>query len=303
MTEVAIHQPTDIANTAPTGPMTEGLDVWAARLADAAKIGTALCKTAFVPKDFQGKPEEAAAAILYGHSIGFDPMQSLQGIHVISGRPSLAARAMVALLISHGHEIWTSEKNDNSVTVHGRRRETGREYAETWDTARAEKAGYGKKEKYLTDPQAMLYARAASGVCRQMAPDVLAGLAYSQEEMDLVTDRPVSPPATAARPTIRQAAAAVTTQAAVTVDTSTGEVLDGEVVEDAPGEAIATLEQLHDIARVLDCPREQILAEISARIGRQLGSSKELTAAEAQSILDMFGDVDPTADPSWEAAA
>jgi len=32
-------------------------------------------------------------------------------------------------------------------------------------------------------PEAMLYARAAGDICRRIAPDVLAGLSYSVEEL------------------------------------------------------------------------------------------------------------------------
>ena len=47
---------------------------------------------------------------------------------------------------------------------------------------RAKKAGYtSQNAKYGTDPQAMLYARAASILCRQMAPEVLKGLSTVEE--------------------------------------------------------------------------------------------------------------------------
>src|SRR5690606_934292 len=63
----------------------------------------------------------------------------------------------------------------------------------TWTTARANTAGYTKNSKYQTDPAAMLYARAASDVCRQVAPDALAGLAYSAEELELTEGTPAAP--------------------------------------------------------------------------------------------------------------
>jgi hypothetical protein len=285
MSEIVVHQPTELA-VSPTGPVTEGLDVWAARLGHAAEIGQALCGTTFVPKNFQGKPEEAAAAILYGHSIGFDPMQSLQGIHVISGKPSLAARSMVALVLSRGHKIWTASKTDASVTVCGQRAGSDEVTSETWDAARAKKAGYTSNAKYATDPQAMLYARAASDVCRQIAPDVLAGLAYSREEMELV--QPTRPsPGTANRPrlTIREAAAATTRQEPpANVDTSTGEII-GEIVEDTPSELMASTDQLREIAGILDCSKDEILAGISAVLGREISSGSDLTRAEAMTVI------------------
>ena len=187
MTELARYEapatPTPI--TYATDPTGGRLIAWADGLAAAHRIGSALCQTAFVPASFRGKPEEAAAAILYGDEIGLTPTQSLQSVHVISGRPGLYARAMVALALSKGHEVWTVEKSDAKVTVAGRRKGSTHVHEETWTTARAQKAGYTTNKKYSTDPQAMLYARAAADVVRQVAPDALAGLDYAVEELEL----------------------------------------------------------------------------------------------------------------------
>ena len=188
MTELARYEapaaPTPI--TYATDPTGGRLIAWADGLAAAHRIGSALCSTAFVPAAFRGKPEEAAAAILYGDEIGLTPTQALQSVHVISGRPGLYARAMVALLLAHGHEVWTVEKSDAKVTVAGRRKGSTHVHEETWTTARAQKAGYTTNKKYSTDPQAMLYARAAADVCRQVAPDALAGLDYAVEELEML---------------------------------------------------------------------------------------------------------------------
>ena len=186
MNELTTYDPTVEHFSPAIGDPTGGrLVAWAEGLAAAHRIGTALCQTSFVPQQFRGKPEEAAAAILYGDEIGFTPTQALQNIYVISGKPSMYARSMVALLMSHGHDVWTVEKTDAKVTVAGRRKGSTHTVEETWTTARASKAGYTNNKKYQTDPQAMLYARAASDVCRQVAPDSLAGIAYTVEEMEL----------------------------------------------------------------------------------------------------------------------
>lgn len=62
----------------PASTGTIQLAEWAAELGAAHQLGIALCKTAFVPKDFMGKPEAAAAAILAGKSLGLDPMNALR---------------------------------------------------------------------------------------------------------------------------------------------------------------------------------------------------------------------------------
>ena len=90
MTDLAIPAP---ANTAtlpaqhfdPTGGR---LVAWAAALHAAHQIGTALCQTSFVPTAFRGKPEEAAAMILYGDELGLTPGTSLQ----VAAPPGAALR-------------------------------------------------------------------------------------------------------------------------------------------------------------------------------------------------------------------
>ena len=190
-------QTTDLALRDATIPTPYGVDDptggrltrWAEGLAAAHRIGSALCQTTFVPVHFRGKPEEAAAAILYGDEIGFSPTMALQQLYVIGGKPALYARGMVALVMSAGHAVWTVEKTDTSVTVAGRRRGTENVLQETWTIERATKAQYTKNARYQLDPQSMLYARAASDLCRQIAPDVLAGVGYSVEEMELNGER------------------------------------------------------------------------------------------------------------------
>ena len=76
MTEIArFETPAAPAYTPPAyvDPTGGRLIAWADGLAAAHRIGSALCQTAFVPAAFRGKPEDAAAAILYGDEIGLTP--------------------------------------------------------------------------------------------------------------------------------------------------------------------------------------------------------------------------------------
>ncbi|WP_454175347.1 hypothetical protein [Gordonia sputi] len=158
-----------------------------------------MCGTQLVPSIYRGKPEDGTAAILYGAELGLTPIQSLQQIFVVHGTPAIYARTMVALLKRRGYRIWTESSTDESVTVMGQAPD-GTAEASTWTIERATKAGYvptidektGKfktnskgnligNEKYLTDPQAMLYAKAAAEVCRKLAPEVLLGISVDDE--------------------------------------------------------------------------------------------------------------------------
>jgi hypothetical protein len=307
VTEIARYEDRHLAvapapePTYPTDPTGGRLVAWADGLAAAHRIGTALCQTAFVPAAFRGKPEECAAAILFGDEIGLTPTQALRSVYTVSGTPGLYARAMVALVLAAGHEVWTVSKSDASVTVAGRRRGSSHVIEETWTTARAAKAGYTNNKKYATDPAAMLYARAASDVCRQVAPDALAGLAYSVEELELSADEPTTTVRRSERKTTAKRSAPPAPPEpdaeppAVTVERA-----------DEPRDGLVTRDQLTKIAAQMGdlgiTDRDDALTYVAEVIGRPIESRNDLTASEASRLIDhmalALGEIPPTEDPS-----
>lgn len=311
MTELAVYE-TPERGTDPTGGR---LIAWAASLTAAHKIGAALCNTSFVPATFKGKPEEAAAAILFGDEIGLTPTQALQSVYVISGKPALYARAMVAIVLAAGHQIETVEKSPTQVSVRGRRRGSENWTTETWTMARATKAGYSSNKKYATDPESMLYSRAAADICRQIAPDALAGIGYSVEELETepakvtitretkapepgpraikrgAAPEPVEPPLDDEPPTGSEATYIATQDG--TVDAETGEIVDAEVVEDAP--ALITDAQMRKMRALLGevgmKERAQVLQYVRGVVGREVESSKGLTKDEASKVIEALSDL------------
>lgn len=168
-------------------------------------VDTPFMPAAFWPK-FDPRDREAAeharrqaiasgtAAVLYGGPLGLNPLQSLANIHVVKGKPGLPAELMVALVRSHGHEVAIEDLTDHRCRVWGRRAGEDAVHRAEFTIDRAKKAGYtSQNAKYGTDPQAMLYARAVSILCRQMAPEVLKGLSVVEEIGD--EPDPDAPPA------------------------------------------------------------------------------------------------------------
>lgn len=156
----------------------------------AHKIATVLVSTQMVPQTYRNKPDDAAAAILYGAELGLKPLQSLQQVFPVHGQPAIYARTMIGLLKARGYIFQTIASTDQSVTVRGTS-PAGEIEESTWTFDRAQKAGYTGNKKYMTDPQAMLYAKAAAEVARKLAPNVLLGIAYTAEELQL-EQRPVT---------------------------------------------------------------------------------------------------------------
>lgn len=56
---------------------------------EAMEMATMLSKSNIVPKDFYGKPENCFVAIGFGMEIGLPPLQAIQNIMVVNGRPNL----------------------------------------------------------------------------------------------------------------------------------------------------------------------------------------------------------------------
>lgn len=299
MTELEIRQPAAPAIPAAGSSGANLIREAAAVMADAHALATAVAGTQMIPKHFQGRPDECAAAMLYGASLGLDPMQSVRQIYVVHGQAALYARAMVALVLGAGHEVWTVESTDQSVTVAARRRGSGHVEQSTWTYDRANRAGYTNNAKYKTDPQAMLYSKAASEVCRKIAPDVLSGV-YAVEELQM--EQPWGGTTQPPRVTVQQQSGAdrmaailkpsgaeATETPTVSVGSSDSSGTDSSAPESPMLNTSSALAKrmfatMND-AGVTDS-REARLEYVSKVLGREVGSSKELTDADAELVID-----------------
>ncbi|MFG7942927.1 hypothetical protein [Streptomyces cacaoi] len=184
MTELAIRQTGNAPALADDPQPGSQLVAWAESAVAANNIAQSLAKTSFVPKAFQGKPDEVTAAILAGQEMGLSPMAALRSMHVIQGTAGLSAIALRGLVQAHGHEMWTEESTSTRAIVCGRRKGQSQEERVVWTTDRATKAGFpAKNPNYKTQPQAMLLARATAECARLIAADVLMGMPYSSEEL------------------------------------------------------------------------------------------------------------------------
>ena len=300
MSEVAINQqPGGVAQfnagTLPPTAATVSLMEWAQELTAAHQLGTALCSTEFVPQSFRGKPEAAAAAILAGKSLGLDPMNALANIFVVSGRPSMYARTMAALVMQAGHTIRRIEATDQRVIYEGKRKGDTTFTRVEWTIARAQKAGYTSNKKYQTDPIGMLTAKCQAEICRVIAPDVLTGIAAtSVEEVELddlgeTGANPAEAPKAKRTITRKQAPAPELPAAVHEAPAPEEEVSEPEAApeHDEPGITTAQLTKLNIILQEQGLSdRDDKLNYLSSYLGRSIESSKDLTKSEAHRLID-----------------
>lgn len=69
-------------------------------LDEAWRLASAIAKSALIPKAFKQHPEDVLVAIQLGIEVGLAPMQSLQSIAVINGRPTLYGDGFLALIMA-----------------------------------------------------------------------------------------------------------------------------------------------------------------------------------------------------------
>jgi hypothetical protein len=161
-------------------------------LAEAMEFAKIIAQSDMVPKDYVNKPGNVLVAVQTGAELGLKPMQSLQGISVINGRPSIWGDAMRALVISHPEfEDLHEDKQDTHCTVTLKRR--GRSaVVTTFSMEDAKKAGLaGKSGPWQTAPKRMLQMRAFAFAARDLFADALKGIKSTEELRDYPADERV----------------------------------------------------------------------------------------------------------------
>lgn len=221
-----------------------------ANLHEALEMAGVLCKSSLIPKDFQGNPGNVLVAIQWGMELGLAPMQALQSIAVINGRPSLWGDAVIALCKSHSICEWIRESFDEegAAICVAKRKGDPEPVERRFSLDDAKKAQLtGKQGPWTQYPRRMLQMRARSWCLRDAFPDLLRGMAVAEEQQDHVVataePQPIDPSATAtARLKSRLAPQQALPAPPPDMDTQTGEVLPAEQsASDEPADPITDL--------------------------------------------------------------
>lgn len=163
-------------------------------LEEAMRFASMVASSEFAPKEFRQKPESCLLAIQHGAEIGLGPMQSLQAIAVINGRPSVYGDTALALVRSSSicqfvTEEITGEGDKMVATCTAKRKGDPECSTTTFSVADAKRAGlWGKTGPWTQYPQRMLQMRARGFCLRDAFPDVLRGLITREEARDIPID-------------------------------------------------------------------------------------------------------------------
>ena len=168
---------------------------------EAIQFSEILSKSAMVPKDFQGKPANVLVAVQWGMELGLQPLQALQNISVINGRPSVYGDALLAMVRADSRCVGVNEyiegEGDDRTAVCTVKRKHGGEIEEitrTFSVSQAKQAGlWSKTGPWKSYPERMLQHRARGNALRDGFPDVLAGMSVYEELRDMEDVKDITP--------------------------------------------------------------------------------------------------------------
>jgi len=238
---------------------------FAASIASSGFFGVARSK-----EQFEELSAQALVKICRGMEMGIPPMTAVMGMHVIEGKPSLSAGLIASRIRMHPrYDYRMVEWTDDAcelVIVDRERRDPNPSVRVTLEqfvaSGLATAKGGGLKKNWKQSPSAMLFARCISRAGRAYCPDALMGPVYTPGEIEDQKEA-------AARP-------------------APSEVIDVEatVIEDKPGPAAASDEQLERIAiQAKDLGLSHGL--FSARLKQLFGVERTsgLTAEQAADLI------------------
>jgi hypothetical protein len=161
---------------------------------DAFRFAGLVAKSEFAPKDFRGKPESCMLAIQHGAELGLSPMQSLQSIAVVNGRPSVYGDTALAVckgspLCEYVRETIEGTGEQMVAICEAKRRGDAEPVVRRFSMTNAKLAGLaGKQGPWTQYPERMLQMRARGFALRDAFPDILRGLVTAEEAQDYATE-------------------------------------------------------------------------------------------------------------------
>jgi len=156
-------------------------------LDEAMKYAEIMAKSSIVPKAYQGKPGDILLVVQMGAELGLKPIQALQNIAVINGKPAVYGDAMLALAQrTTGFDDIKESYDEKTQTASCTVKHKGQsDHTVTFSVDDAKKAGlWGKIGPWSQYPKRMLQMRARGFAIRDKFTYALNGLISAEEARD-----------------------------------------------------------------------------------------------------------------------
>lgn len=164
-----------------------GFDISPTNFEEAMRFAEMVAASNMVPKEFQNQPGNCLIAMQMGSELGIPPLQALQNIAVVNGRPAVWGDLLPALAQAHPQFEYLNESFDESTmtaTCEIKRRNQP-EQIKTFSKWDAETAGLWGRNTWKQYPKRMLQMRARGFAVRDLFPDALKGVAVAEDIIDL----------------------------------------------------------------------------------------------------------------------
>lgn len=164
-------------------------------------IGMQIAASGYFPKATTAA--RAITCLIIGRGMGLSDFESMSGLNIINGKPSLSAGLMATLIKRSGrYRYEVIRLDDEGCALHFFEKKEGKWEScgplATFTKADAAKAGLDRNNPtYAKYPQDMMFARALSRGYRRYAPDAIGGTVYVEGE---VIDDDAPEPAAAPAP-------------------------------------------------------------------------------------------------------
>lgn len=158
-------------------------------LQDEMQMSEMIAGSSMVPKDYINKPNNVWVAMKMGKELGLDPLQAVQNIAVINGRPAIWGDSLLAIcraspVCEYIREHWDAQ-SETAICI-AKRTDDPAEIQRTFSYANAKQARlWGKSGPWTQYPQRMCQMRARSWCLRDAFADALRGINCAEEVQDI----------------------------------------------------------------------------------------------------------------------
>ncbi len=164
------------------------------------RIANMMAKSDMVPKNYKEKPQDVLIAMEYGRALNLGPLQAIQNIAVINGRPSLYGDCVLA--VCSGHPDFEDIKEEQILGANNKvigykctvLRKNRSPVTQSFTLEDATAAGLlGRQGPWKTNQSRMLQMRARAFALRDSFADALGGVRVAEEVQDYKEIKNITP--------------------------------------------------------------------------------------------------------------
>ena len=160
-------------------------------LEEAMQFAKLISTSDFCPKEHRGKPGNVLVAVQYGAELGLSPLQALQSIAIINGKPCIYGDALLGIVMANPSFMNIHEETKNGTATCTICRKNKEPVIRTFSKEDAKRANLlGKVGPWTSYEARMLQMRARGFALRDSFADVLKGIITREEAEDYEVNIP-----------------------------------------------------------------------------------------------------------------